>query len=199
MNEHLTNFTTSLTTFACGRDFYSPIKTCSDCQREYRRWLCTIAFPRCGEASPSDPSFEPPSQSSQTPQRRGRDLLARVAEAIPLTLTKTKRASNPNSTSIPVTSALAPVASTAPSRSPFLPPYNTTYEVLLPCIETCQAADRACPYSLGFKCPPTGRFVDIARRSYGVGIIDGVGHDQERMGSAGVSEDPWGNVWCNSG
>ncbi|KAJ7284573.1 stretch-activated Ca2+-permeable channel component-domain-containing protein [Mycena rebaudengoi] len=41
----LTNFTTVLTTFACGRDFYSPLVSCADCQRAYRTWLCAISFP----------------------------------------------------------------------------------------------------------------------------------------------------------
>ncbi|KAJ7056654.1 stretch-activated cation channel Mid1 [Mycena amicta] len=45
----LTNFTTSLTTFACGRDLYSPLVTCADCQRAYRTWLCTISLPRCAD------------------------------------------------------------------------------------------------------------------------------------------------------
>lgn len=46
---YLTNFTTSLLTFACGRDLYSPLQSCADCQRAYRKWLCTISFPRCAE------------------------------------------------------------------------------------------------------------------------------------------------------
>ncbi|KAJ7733407.1 stretch-activated cation channel Mid1 [Mycena maculata] len=45
----LTNFTTSLTTFACGRDFYSPLVTCADCQRAYRTWLCAVSFPQCAD------------------------------------------------------------------------------------------------------------------------------------------------------
>jgi calcium channel MID1 len=49
----LSNFTTSLLTFACGRDVYSPLQTCLSCQVAYRDWLCLAAFPRCGEASPA--------------------------------------------------------------------------------------------------------------------------------------------------
>ncbi|KAI0309143.1 stretch-activated Ca2+-permeable channel component-domain-containing protein [Amylostereum chailletii] len=48
---YLTNFTTSLLTFACGRDLYSPVQSCADCQRAYRKWLCSVSFPRCGEFS----------------------------------------------------------------------------------------------------------------------------------------------------
>ncbi|KAI0286249.1 stretch-activated cation channel Mid1 [Russula brevipes] len=46
---YLTNFTTSLLTTACGRDAYSPLQTCADCQAAYRRWLCAVSFPRCSE------------------------------------------------------------------------------------------------------------------------------------------------------
>ncbi|KAF7312099.1 putative acetate kinase [Mycena indigotica] len=52
----LTNFTTSLTTFACGRDLYSPLVSCADCQRAYRTWLCTISFPRCADQDTSPSS-----------------------------------------------------------------------------------------------------------------------------------------------
>ncbi|KAH9032281.1 stretch-activated Ca2+-permeable channel component-domain-containing protein [Lactarius pseudohatsudake] len=54
---YLTNFTTSLLTTACGRDAYSPLQSCADCQAAYRRWLCSISLPRCGEfpQTPSDP------------------------------------------------------------------------------------------------------------------------------------------------
>ncbi|KAJ7672134.1 stretch-activated cation channel Mid1 [Mycena polygramma] len=45
----LTNFTTTLTTFACGRDFYSPLVSCADCQRAYRTWLCAVSLSRCAD------------------------------------------------------------------------------------------------------------------------------------------------------
>ena len=37
---YLSNFTTTLTTLACGRDLYSPLVSCADCQDAYRTWLC---------------------------------------------------------------------------------------------------------------------------------------------------------------
>ncbi|KAJ7638135.1 stretch-activated cation channel Mid1 [Mycena rosella] len=64
----LTNFTTTLTTFACGRDFYSPLVSCADCQRAYRTWLCAISLPRCGDAdsAPANAALLP----SQAPDAR---------------------------------------------------------------------------------------------------------------------------------
>ncbi|KAJ7647463.1 stretch-activated cation channel Mid1 [Roridomyces roridus] len=68
VTEVLTNFTTVLNTFACGRDFYSPIVTCQDCQSTYRTWLCAISFPRC-----ADPDTAPAAAAllpSQAPNMR---------------------------------------------------------------------------------------------------------------------------------
>src|SRR5262249_25236896 len=64
--EYLTNFTTALTTFACGRDEYSPIMGCDDCQRQYRKWLCLVSFVRCGEPSPSSTTTTSSSVATQT-------------------------------------------------------------------------------------------------------------------------------------
>ncbi|KAJ7236291.1 stretch-activated cation channel Mid1 [Mycena haematopus] len=52
----LTNFTTTLTTFACGRDMYSPLVSCADCQNAYRTWLCAVSFSRCADTATAPPS-----------------------------------------------------------------------------------------------------------------------------------------------
>ncbi|CAL1702382.1 unnamed protein product [Somion occarium] len=153
--EVLTNFTVSLTTFPCGRDMYSPIVGCADCQQAYRRWLCAIWFPRCSEAAPDS------GDSTQKPL-----------------------------------SALQAQAPSATPRSPSLPPFPSGYNALLPCLETCTAVDRACPISLGFKCP-IPRFT--AKASYGVGYIDTGEEGDEGGGLTGTAQDRWGNVWCNLG
>jgi calcium channel MID1 len=54
----MSNFTQSLLTMACGRDIYSPLQTCADCQYAYRAWLCAVSFPRCSE---------PPATAAQSP------------------------------------------------------------------------------------------------------------------------------------
>ncbi|KAE9406868.1 hypothetical protein BT96DRAFT_851206 [Gymnopus androsaceus JB14] len=161
LTAYMTNFTTSLTVQACGRDYYSPLQTCADCQRAYFRWLCAISFPRCSEESP----------------------------------TISSTSSSASSTNLPtVTSALQAQATSSPPRNPTFPSLNMSYSVLLPCIETCQAADRACPYFLGFACP-YAQF--NANSSYGVGYIDGASPGQQGLGTPGVAQDRWGNVWCN--
>ncbi|KAI9439426.1 stretch-activated Ca2+-permeable channel component-domain-containing protein [Lactarius psammicola] len=161
---YLTNFTASLLTTACGRDAYSPLQTCADCQAAYRHWLCSISLPRCGEfpQTPPDPRQQPQSQSQQT-------------LAVPA-------------------AALAPQPSGTPPRNAALGNVSD-YTALLPCIETCNAVDRACPVFLGFRCP-LPRFT--ANASYGVGYIDSADGGVKDGGVPGASQDRWGNVFCNA-
>ncbi|KIY68283.1 hypothetical protein CYLTODRAFT_436665 [Cylindrobasidium torrendii FP15055 ss-10] len=156
----ITNFTTTLTTFACGRDMYSPLVTCQDCQREYRRWLCTVSFPRCGESSPTSSGSTTTDGAQQ------------------------------------VFSALAAQSTSATRRNENFPTFGTDYEALLPCLERCNAVDRACPTFLGFQCP-TKQFG--AKASYGVGYVDSGEDGEEGGGSSGRAQDRYGNVWCNWG
>ena len=144
---YLSNFTTTLTTLACGRDQYSPLVTCADCQAAYRTWLCAVSFPRCGEVPPSVQRR----QNAQTPL------------GLP-------------------PPALQPVKA-GETRNPILPAFQSDYQALLPCLETCNAADRACPTFLGCK-RPLPRFT--AGNGYGVGFrtterLDGGPLDLRRM------------------
>ena len=150
--QYMTNFTTMLLTFPCGRDIYSPLQTCESCQEAYRTWLCSISFPRCAE-----PPLTSSSPSSPTP-------------------------------------ALTPPQSDSNARNPYLPNVTYSYQTVLPCLEVCSAADRACPNFLGIKCP-VPRF--NAASSYGVGYIDNSAQGVLGGGSTGVAQDQWGNVWCN--
>ena len=160
---YLTNFTTSLSTFACGRDWYSPLQTCLDCQEAYRTWLCSVSFPRCGEASSTTATAVSASGTTISPA-----LVVQDANAV--------------------------------QRNANLPNTTSAVEILLPCLETCNAVDRACPNFLGFTCP-VPRF--NANVSYGVGFIDGdaqsTGTWSQGGGLTGVAQDRWGNVWCAGG
>ncbi|KAF8269120.1 stretch-activated Ca2+-permeable channel component-domain-containing protein [Lactarius quietus] len=157
---YLTNFTTSLLTLACGRDAYSPVQTCADCQAAYRHWLCTTSLPRCGEFP-----LQPDPQQQPQPQ--------------------------PQPTLAVPPAALAPVSPQTPRNAAL---GNISYTALLPCIETCNAADRACPIFLGFRCP---LIKYTANYSYGVGYIDSADGELQNGGVPGVPQDQWGNVFCN--
>ena len=148
----LTNFSTSLLTFACGRDVFSPRQTCADCEHAYRAWLCVISFPRCSEAPPSSSSG-----NAQTPLRPA--------------LVSGSTLRNPN---LPSLSGAAP-------------------SILQPCLETCNAVDRACPNFIGFRCPV---LAFTAAQSYAVGYIDSADGKTKGGGLTGAAQDQWGNVWC---
>ncbi len=160
---YLSNFTTTLSTLACGRDHYSPLVTCADCEAAYRTWLCTVSFPRCTEGTDNSTSSSPsaPSADAQAPL-----------------------------------AAVSAVQANAAPRNPALPAFPSAYAALLPCLETCNAADRACPAFLGFKCP-LPQFT--AANSYGVGFVDSGEDGVWGHGSTGVAQDVYGNVWCNAG
>ncbi|KAJ3502298.1 hypothetical protein NMY22_g18632 [Coprinellus aureogranulatus] len=94
-----------------------------------------------------------------------------------------------------VLSALLPYQTSTPPRNAALPRFDSPYQMLLPCIETCNAVDRACPAFLGFKCP-TAQFNGAA--SYGIGYIDSKDGD-EGEGITGVAQDRCvipGNAFC---
>ncbi|KAG5726080.1 Stretch-activated cation channel MID1 [Termitomyces sp. T112] len=178
---YLTNFTVTLSTFACGRDMYSPIVTCVDCQRAYRKWLCSITFTRCGEPSLANPiSF-----TSTAPDTRATGLSA----------LQPKNHNDPTAPQKVFSALVAQSTDISKARSPTLPAMGSPYFMLLPCLETCNAVDRACPPFVGFTCP-TSQF--NAAASYGVGYIDGADGD-EGQGATGGSQDRWGNIWCNGG
>lgn len=170
---YMANFTTVLTTFACGRDWYSPLVGCNDCQREYRTWLCSISLTRCTEPSPANLAG-----FTATPAAPGATGLAAAREV---------------GGAQQVLSALVPQATSSTPRNPFLPAIGEPFNALLPCLEQCNQVDRACPPFVGFKCP-TNEFNGGA--SYGVGYIDSA--DGKRgLGLTGAAQDRYGNVWCN--
>ncbi|KAH9939715.1 stretch-activated Ca2+-permeable channel component-domain-containing protein [Epithele typhae] len=167
----MSNFTSTLTTLACGRDDYSPLVTCADCQAAYRTWLCTVSFPRCGESNPTSPT--PPGASPSTALLGGSSAQQVLLPAVP---------------------ALKTVNASAAARNPALPAFGEAYEVLLPCLEVCNAADRACPVFLGFKCPLPAF---TASDSYAVGYVDSGREGEVGGGATGGAWDEFGNVWCN--
>lgn len=183
---YLTNFTTSLSTFACGRDLYSPLVSCADCQAAYRTWLCAVQLPRCGDQSTvntsslSSSSAKRSSSESSFLQWFRRDTSAQTPFAAPPPALVSQDANT--------------------TRNPNLPPFpGGNWTELQPCLEVCNAAERACPFFVGFKCP-LPRF--NARSSYGVGYVDGDtptngGEWVKDGGTTGQWQDRWGNIWCN--
>ncbi|EJD00456.1 uncharacterized protein FOMMEDRAFT_142366 [Fomitiporia mediterranea MF3/22] len=174
---YMSNFTTSLLTFACGRDWYSSIVGCPDCQAAYRTWLCTVQLPRCSE-------FPSNTSTSNVAAPRNKRSFWRRDDSAQTTF---------------VAPALVEQNATGPVRNTSLPTFSGNWTQLLPCLETCNAVERACPPFLNFKCP-IPRF--NADESYAVGFIDGDaanpgGEWLVHGGTTGTAQDRWGNVWCN--
>ncbi|KAH9916536.1 stretch-activated cation channel Mid1 [Fomitopsis serialis] len=167
----LTNFTVMLTTLACGRDLYSPIVTCADCQAAYRNWLCIVSLPRCAE-------YTSTTSSSAAATSTSTSMFGQGTAQEPL---------------ITPTPALAVQNASSP-RNPNLPPFAKNYTAVLPCLEVCYGADRACPPFLGFQCPLPQY---TAGQSYGVGYVDTGEEGVVGGGMTGAGTDQWGNVWCN--
>ncbi|KAF9530078.1 stretch-activated cation channel Mid1 [Crepidotus variabilis] len=171
---YMANFTTVLTTFACGRDWYSPLVGCDDCQREYRKWLCSISFTRCAEPSPENPDAFTSMPAAPTETGLAASIVTGAGGAQK------------------VLSALIAVQTQDTARNENLPAFDSPYLQLQPCLEQCNQVDRACPPFVGFKCP-TNNF--NAAASYGVGYIDSADGDKAK-GLTGVAQDKYGNVWC---
>lgn len=51
LTSSLDSFATTLSTKACGRDFYSHVSSCFDCHTSYRDWICRNLVPRCADPS----------------------------------------------------------------------------------------------------------------------------------------------------
>ncbi|CAE7189550.1 unnamed protein product [Rhizoctonia solani] len=173
----LTNFTRSLRTFPCGRDWYSRLQTCSGCQTAYRKWVCSVVFPRCGEPIPDESLRSLP--ASLTSQ---------------LAFNDASGADNTDSDSEPLPQAALVERKDGVSRSSFLPSLSATYNELLPCMETCFMVDRSCPPLLKWKCPSV---LVNANSSYGLGFIDSWDGTFEGGGRPGVAQDEYGRIWCN--
>ncbi|KAI5119680.1 hypothetical protein M0805_009624 [Coniferiporia weirii] len=178
---YMTNFTTSLLSFACGRDLYSPLVSCADCQAAYRTWLCAVQLPRCGDSA----------TASVTTSSAG-------STSTPSSPAKVKLKRSDSGAQAPFIAPALLSQNSSATRNTNLPAFpGGNWTELLPCLEVCNAAERACPFFVGFACP-LPRF--NAQESYGVGYVDGDarGGDWEKLGGVtGKAQDRWGNVWCN--
>lgn len=162
--QNLEAFSTSLLSNACGRDLFSHVSSCLDCYFAYRDWLCRVVVPQCGTAANSSAS-------------------ATAIEAATSTST--------SSGTFPTPSTILRMPSSP--RNPSLPIPSYSYYELLPCMSTCNRADRSCPVSMGIRCPK--RKVNAAKSYAFVGNDHSYGDGSAEQGVA--AQDRWGNRWCN--
>lgn len=113
---------------------YSLARTCEDCKRAYKRWLCTVSLPRCED-------FLSGSRFS---------VVRNVNQAFP------------NGTLLPaeVRQELAKMPAQNASRNSFIDetiqpgPYNE----IMPCDDICYQVVQSCPAKIRFKCPQPGMY-----------------------------------------
>ncbi|KAG5980020.1 hypothetical protein E4U55_004474 [Claviceps digitariae] len=113
---------------------YSLARTCEDCKRAYKRWLCTVSLPRC-EDFHTDSHFS---------------VIRNVNQAFP------------NGTMLPaeLRQKLATVPAQNASRNAFIDqtvqpgPYNE----IMPCEDICYQVVQSCPAAIQFNCPLPGMY-----------------------------------------
>lgn len=125
---------------------YSLVRSCTDCARAYKQWLCAVTIPRCEDFDKTGPG-----------------LMARNV-----------RQSFVNGSAIfdlpgwnsdlqhPLLDAVATNSSRNPNIDEKIRP--GPYKELLPCEDLCYDLVQSCPASLGFSCPLRGRGLE---QSYG--------------------------------
>lgn len=183
------NFTTTLSTFPCGDDYfgdYSPVRTCEDCSRAYQDWLCAVTMPRC-----TDSLSNQSTQSSSPPTSRN---LTRSAEAMEMNSDLLPYVANRNGN----------------SRQSYIDNQLQagSYGELLPCEYTCYYVSMSCPNIMQWTCPTWdvtaqvdyGAFADSDEAGIGEGHNGGAGDDGVRWGGPRryIATDAFGNTFCNA-
>jgi calcium channel MID1 len=111
---------------------YSLARTCADCEKAYKSWLCSVTIPRCEDFSATDSWLQPRAVFSQFPDNS--------------TLPESVTAQYPNSSAF------------NSSRNPLIDSNVTSgpYKEILPCQDVCYNLVQSCPAALGFACPRPG-------------------------------------------
>lgn len=132
---------------------YSLARTCDDCARAYKTWLCAVTIPRCEDFG-SDKSFLMPRNTNATFINGSSlwDLDAGLYSADNITSWTSRVASN-SSRNLMIDSDIMP----------------GPYKEVLPCEDLCYDLIQSCPASLGFGCPLEGRGLNV---SYGKRSVD---------------------------
>ncbi|KAF1811065.1 hypothetical protein P152DRAFT_365041, partial [Eremomyces bilateralis CBS 781.70] len=138
------NFNRSLQQIPCNTTDtakYSLARTCDDCARDYKDWLCAVSIPRCTDFSlavpPSDALSVRP-RNIAAPYYNGSEPPDVERLGWDLSWRERRFANSSRNAWIDETIRPGP------------------YKEVLPCSESCWDVVRSCPASLGFKCPEDG-------------------------------------------
>ncbi|KAG6038332.1 hypothetical protein E4U41_004325 [Claviceps citrina] len=131
------NFLKAMQQIQCEADRtsqYSLARTCEDCKRAYKRWLCTVSLPRC------------------------EDFLG----GSPFSVVRNANQAFPNGTMLAaeLRAELGRVPAQNASRNSFIDETIRPgpYREMMPCEDICYQVVQSCPSALQFKCPQPGMY-----------------------------------------
>ncbi len=149
------NFTYSLQQIPCNTTStaqYSLARTCTDCARDYKNWLCAVTIPRCADFSSPAPHLQPRNVGQRFLNGSVPDP-AGFAAADDADSSQQRLYANV-------------------SRNPLVDERVRPgpYREVLPCDDLCYSLVQSCPAALRFACPLPGKGLE---RSYGKRSADG--------------------------
>ena len=167
------NFNYSLQQIPCDTTAdaqYSLVKTCDDCAKAYKEWLCAVSIPRCEDFSntASHLQIRNVGQNFTNGTRLPDDFLHRHYE--PMSGAPTLEGS------IAYSQTYISSFATNSSRNQRIDREIAPgpYKEVLPCEDLCYSLVQSCPAALGFGCPYPGRGLEAGygtRRGNGNGTL----------------------------
>lgn len=147
--EYYENFEKSLAQVACdaaSEAQYSLARTCDDCRRDYKNWLCSVLVPRCEDWTAEDDWLQ--ERNINTPFPNG---------TLPYAGNMSKEFNETKRDRFAYSQSRNPMIDETISPGP--------YKEMLPCDDLCFDIVRSCPAQLGFSCPdPPARAFSYGRR-----------------------------------
>ena len=135
------------------------MRTCDDCSRAYKEWLCAVSIPRCDDFSSNLPFLAP--RNIGQPFTNG-------------TTINSNQILYPSGGNGPGFSAgqLQKTSASNQSRNVLIDQHVKPgpYKEVLPCKDLCYSLVQSCPAALGFGCPYPGKGLEM---SYGDRSSDG--------------------------
>ncbi|EMD87618.1 hypothetical protein COCC4DRAFT_134557 [Bipolaris maydis ATCC 48331] len=135
--EYYANFTKSLAQVACDakpESQYSLARTCADCERDYKNWLCMVLIPRCEDWTAKKSYLQP--RNINAPFANG-SVPLRDEVALQFNATYPEN--------VGFTQSRNPLIDELIKPGP--------YREMKPCEYICFDIVRSCPANLGFACP----------------------------------------------
>ncbi|KAF3107374.1 stretch-activated cation channel mid1 [Orbilia oligospora] len=156
------NFSYSLQQVQCNTTSdreYSHLRSCDDCDKAYKTWLCATTIPRCADYS-SDASFLAERSRGDGQDNGPTKIFLEDGRIVDIEL---GNVTNDDGST--------PPAFKAASRNILIDEVVSPgpYKEIKPCMDLCWSLIQSCPASLGFSCPSGSR----GENSYGWRSDDG--------------------------